>query len=90
MLADHEEGRRRGTTPADALWFGGVPDCPHTPRHLLDAARLLAKGRTKDEKERGQSLTDQTLSFRFQTKEKSKQPGGAHRIQCPAAGPSPQ
>jgi hypothetical protein len=63
--------------------------CPHTPGHLLDAARLLAKGTTREDKERGQALMDQALAFRFQTKENAKQPGGAYRIQCPAAGPSP-
>jgi len=80
---------RQGTTPAGALWFGGVPVCPHTPGHLLDAARLLAKGTTREDKERGQALMDQALAFRFQTKENAKQPGGAYRIQCPAAGLSP-
>ncbi len=74
---------RQGTTPAGALWFGGVPVCPHTPGHLVDAARLLAKGRTQAEKERGQALMDQTLAFRFQTKENPKQPGGATASSAP-------
>jgi hypothetical protein len=80
---------RQKTTPAGAQWFGGVPVCPNTPAHLLDAAHLLAKGATREDKARGQALMDQALDFQFQTKEHPKEPGASHRIQCPAAGPSP-
>jgi hypothetical protein len=80
---------RQGTTPGGAQWFGGVPVCPHAPGHLLDSAVLLAKGTSREDKARGKLLMDQTLPYRFQTKEKPKQPDAAYRIQCPAAGPSP-
>lgn len=80
---------KQGSTPGGAHWFAGVPVCPHTPTHLLEGAKLLAKDSSRVDKLRGHDLMDQTVAFQFQTKENPTEPGGSHRIQCPAAGPSP-
>jgi hypothetical protein len=80
---------KQKSTPAKAVWFGGVPICPHTPTHLLEGAALLAKKTSRADKRHGRELMDQVVPFQFQTKEHPKEPGGSYRIQCPAAGPSP-
>lgn len=76
------------TSPTGAIWAAGVPYCPATPEHFLDAGKLLAKGTSREDKLEGQRLIELSLPYALHTKQNPRTPGGQYRKGCPAAGPN--